>query len=231
MSKPKQELHQILTRKLRRQGIKFFSLGLVGFIILSLVINLAVIAPGNAKKPIDAILVLGGSIRREMYAASIADQYPGVPILVSQGSQDPCILILFQRARQPIDRVWLEKCANTTFSNFLFSVPILKSWGAHKVKVITSASHLPRAEWMARIHLNSRGMAVEMDIPRERGVPGNTESKLKTALDVIRSLIWSVVAQVISPPCWAVVNLKDVDLPYWQDGGFYCEYQGGIQKP
>jgi uncharacterized SAM-binding protein YcdF (DUF218 family) len=228
VNKPKVNLHKILASKLRNRSLKFFLTGLIGFIFLSLLANLTFIAPLNAKKPIDGILVLGGSIRREIHAATIASDYPGVPILISQGSQDPCILILFQRFGVKLDRVWLEKCAHTTFSNFLFSVPILKGWGVHKVKVITSASHLPRAEWLAKIQLLSRGIAVEMDIPHEKGIPGNTESKSKTALDVTRSLIWAVVSQVISPPCWEVVNLKDVDLQSWQDQGFRCEYQGGI---
>ncbi len=47
-----------------------------GFIILNLAINLAVRLPINQQKPIDAILVLGGSIRREIYAA---ESGPAIP--------------------------------------------------------------------------------------------------------------------------------------------------------
>jgi uncharacterized SAM-binding protein YcdF (DUF218 family) len=127
-----------------------------------------------------------------------------------------------------MDRVWLEKCANSTFDNFFFGVPILQSWGAHKVKIVTSPSHLPRAAWLARIHLQSRGMAVEMDIVREIGIPGNRESKLKTGLDIARSLIWAVFSQVFSPYCQGVIPLTSVDLDKWRQEGFECEHQGGI---
>ena len=115
-----------------------------GFIILNLAINLAVRLPINQQKPIDAILVLGGSIRREIYAANLAQQYPNIPILISEGSKDPCILLLFERAKAPKTNVWLEKCADSTFGNFFFAVPILKQWGVHKVKVVLSYSFTPR---------------------------------------------------------------------------------------
>jgi len=199
-----------------------------GFIILNLAINLAVRLPINQQKPIDAILVLGGSIRREIYAANLAQQYPNIPILISEGSKDPCILLLFERAKAPKTNVWLEKCADSTFGNFFFAVPILKQWGVHKVKVVTSPTHLPRAKWLAEIHLQSHGIAVEIDAVREIGIPGNHESKLKTGLDVTRSIIWAFVGQLISPPCGQVIPLNSVDLETWQHEGFQCEYQGKI---
>jgi uncharacterized SAM-binding protein YcdF (DUF218 family) len=222
------DLQKRLLWKRWKRWLKFASIAAVGFIILSLAVNLAILLPANASKPVDAILVLGGSIRREIYVAELANRYPDLPILISQGSKDPCIFLLFQKASAPKNKVWLEKCANSTFDNFFFSVPILKGWGAQKVRVVTSPSHLPRAEWLAKIHLFSRGMAVEMDSVREIGVPGNRESKLKTSLDIARSLIWAVVSQVISPPCWDVVPLSSVDLDEWRQEGFECERQGRI---
>jgi len=200
-----------------------------GFIILNLAINLAIRWPINQQKPVDAILVLGGSIRREIYVANLAKQYPNIPILISEGSKDPCILLLFERAKAPKTNVWLEKCANSTFGNFFFAVPILKQWGVHKVKVVTSPTHLPRAKWLAEIHLQSHGIAVEIDAVREIGIPGNHESKLKTGLDVTRSIIWAFVGQLISPPCWQVIPLNSVDLEAWRDQGFKCESQGKIR--
>jgi uncharacterized SAM-binding protein YcdF (DUF218 family) len=185
--------------------------------------------PINEQKPIDAILVLGGSIRREIYVANLAHQYPDIPIIISQGSKDPCILLLFERVQAPKTNVWLEKCANSTFGNFFFGVPILKQWGVHKVKVVTSPTHLPRAKWLAEIHLQSHGIAVEIDAVKEIGIPGNQESKLKTGLDVARSVIWAFVGQLIYPPCWEVIPLNSVDLAAWRDEGFKCEYQGKIK--
>ncbi|MFM6661646.1 MAG: YdcF family protein, partial [Microcystis panniformis] len=55
------------------------------------------------------------------------------------------------------------------------------------------------------------------------------ESKLKTGLDVTRSIIWAFVGQLISPPCWQVIPLNSVDLEAWRDQGFKCESQGKIR--
>lgn len=212
-----------------QRWLKLTLMAIFGCIILNLAINLAIRLPINEQKPIDAILVLGGSIRREIYVANLAHQYPDIPIIISQGSEDPCILLLFEKVQAPKTNVWLEKCANSTFGNFFFGVPILKQWGVHKVKVVTSPSHLPRAKWLAEIHLQSHGIAVEIDAVREIGIPGNRESKLKTGLDVTRSVIWAFVGQLIYPPCWEFIPLNSVDLDAWRDEGFKCEYQGKIK--
>jgi len=168
--------------------------------------------PQNASKPVDAILVLGGSIQREIYAAQLSNRYPDVPILISRGSTDGCIQQIFLRLQARRKNIWLEKCATSTFENFFFSVPIIRHWGTHKVKVITSPTHLPRAQWMAEIQLGAQGIAVEMDLAKEKGIPGNRESKAKTTLDLTRSLLWAVFAQVISPPCSDVIELINVNL-------------------
>ena len=203
---------------------------LLGVIVTSLTFNLLIRLPINSNHTADGILVLGGSIRREIYAAQIASQYPEVPILVSQGSKPPCIKLIFQREQAPMDRVWVEQCAYSTFDNFFFCVPLLQRHGVHKVKVITSQSHLPRAKWLARIHLWAKGIAVEVDTPKEKGVPGNHESDLKTFLDVTRSLIWAVVSQLVQPPCFQVTHLQEVNLAEWYDKGFSCEHQGGLSR-
>ena len=182
-----------------------------------------------ALSPVDAVFVLGGSIRREIYVAELAKQHPETPILISQGSQDPCIWLIFQRAQAPIRQVWLEKCAESTFGNFYFNLPLLRQWRVHKVKLITSATHLPRAKWMAQILLGAHGIWVEPEIVPEAGVPGNRESWIKTSLDVGRSLLWAVASQVYLPPCAKVMPLSEVDMQEWRQQGFKCEHQGKVQ--
>jgi len=142
-----------------QRWLKLTLVAVFGFIIFNLATNLAICWSINQQKPVEAILVLGGSIRRE---------------------------------------------------------------------IVTSPTHLPRAQWLAAIHLQSHGIAVEIDAVREIGIPGNNESKLKTGLDVTRSIIWAFVGQLISPPCWQVIPLNSVDLEAWRDEGFKCEYQGKI---
>ena len=181
-----------------------------------------------ARMPVDAVLVLGGSIQREMYVAELAHQSPDVPILISHGSEDPCILLLFQRVNAPIHQVWLEKCAESTFENFYFSVPTLERWGVHKVKLVTSESHLPRAQWLAQIMLGAHGIWVVPDVVQEKGVPGNQESRLKTGLDLVRGLGWAIASQFYRPTCSQLVPLSTVNLEYWQNQGFDCEHQAGL---
>lgn len=182
-----------------------------------------------SSKPVDAFFVLGGSIKREMYVAELAQKYPQIPILISSGSKDPCIWLIFQRQVAPMENVWLEKCANSTFDNFYYGIPILRRWGVRKVKLITSETHLPRAKWMAQIILGAHRMWVEPDIIKEKGVPGNREYWWKTGLDVTRSIFWAGFSQFIQPRCSNVMQLSKVNLQQWQNRGFKCERQGNLK--
>jgi DUF218 domain len=184
----------------------------------------------NATKPVDSILVLGGSINREIYVAKIAKRHPQIPILISQGSKDPCIFLIFSRYNASPERVWLEKCAKNTFENFTFSVPILANWQVHHVKLITSQTHLPRSKWMAQIFFGLRGIWVETDIAPEKGIPGNHESKLKTILDVSRSILWTLFFRPEQSKCNDIIALKDVDLDTWFQQGFRCESQAKLTE-
>ncbi len=185
----------------------------------------------HAQQPVDTVLVLGGSIRREIYIAESVAQGSQLPILISQGSQPPCIRILFERVAAPLDNVWLENCANSTFDNYRYSLPILQQWGAQHIQVVTSQTHLPRAQWLAQIILGSHGIWVDMNIVDEIGVPANVESPLKTGLDVVRSLGWAIISQFYNPQCDNLLALDSVDLAAWEAEGFKCEHQAGIDTP
>jgi len=178
-----------------------------------------------AQTPAEATLVLGGSIRREMYAA---EQVLPRPLLISHGSPDPCIRILFERAGADLDQVWLEKCAESTFENLVYSLPLLQAWGKHHVRLITSPGHAPRAYAMARILFGSHGIWTTLEQVEEQGIPGNQESWLKTGLDVTRSALWAIVSQGYDRRCRQVIPLASVDLVAWQARGFKCEHQAGI---
>lgn len=193
-----------------------------------LLINLITLRSA-ATASIDAYLVLGGSIQREIHAAELAKQHPEIPILISTGSKDPCIWLIFQQANAAMDQVWIEDCAQSTFGNFYFATPILQQWNVHKVGLITSGSHLPRAKWLAQILLGAHGIWVEPDIVTEQGVPGNQESWTKTALDVGRSLAWAIASQFYQPKCPGVRSLSSVDINHWRQEGFRCEHQGNLE--
>lgn len=178
---------------------------------------------------VDAYFVLGGSIRREIYVAQLIKDHPQTRILISQGSKEPCTKLIFQREQAPLDGVWLEKCANSTFDNFYYGIPILRQWGVRKVKLITSGSHTKRALRMGQILFGAQGIWVEPEIVQEKGVPGNKESFLKTTLDVTRALGWAVLSQIIQPQCSKLTQLTQVDLKDWRQRGFQCEHQGKVK--
>lgn len=184
-----------------------------------------------ASQPIEALLVLGGSIRREIYVAELSKEYPDAKILISNGAREPCVWLIFDRANASMKNVCLEKCAKNTFRNFYYTTPILKAWGVKHLKLITSKTHLPRALWMARIHLGIRKIWVELDIAKETGVPGNRESWLKTALDVTRSSAWAIASLFLPPPkCDRIQPLTEVNMQAWLQMGFKCEYQANLDK-
>lgn len=176
-----------------------------------------------ASGKVDAFLVLGGGIHREIYAAQVAIVNPTIPILISQGSADPCIWMMFQLQQAPMEKIWIEKCARSTFDNFYFSIPTLKQWGARKIKLITSQSHTPRAIWMAKILLGSQGIWVEPEIIPDVVAPGNKEEGWKTAIDLGRSLGWAVLSQFSYPVCREMIPLAEVKFMDWQEMGFRCE--------
>ncbi len=184
----------------------------------------------SSQRSTDAYLVLGGSIRREMHMAELARTFANPqPILVSAGSVDPCIRLLFEQAGAALEQVWLEHCAESTFGNFVYSVPLLESWDVRHVTLVTSGSHTHRAVTLARILFGAQGIWVEPLIVDEIGIPGNQESALKTTVDVGRSLLWALVARVYKPTCSQVVPLASVDLEQWRQTGFKCEHQAGIE--
>nr|WP_248277834.1 YdcF family protein [Brasilonema sp. UFV-L1] len=207
----------------RWQFLRRLAFGLCFVLLLSFVVNTITLISASSKQ-VDAFFVLGGSINREIHVAKLAQQYPQTPILISQGSLDPCIWLIFQRlAPQRMQNVWLEKCADSTFGNFYYSIPILRHWGVRKVKLITSPTHFPRAKWMAQILFGVHGIWMEPEIVQEQGITGNQESWPKTGLDVTRSLLWAGLSPIIQPKCSSVIRLVQVNIFYWQRRGFLCE--------
>jgi uncharacterized SAM-binding protein YcdF (DUF218 family) len=215
-----------LIRRLAIALLAFFSL--FGVPLLFHLVSL----PAAANSQLDAIFVLGGSIRREVYVAKLANQFQqsnqSIPILISGGSDPPCTVKVFNLFDAPKDNVWLETCATSTFDNFYFSVPILEKWQTKKIKMITSKTHTPRAVWLAKILFGAKGIWVEIDLAEEIGVPANQESTIKTILDVTRSLLWAVVSQLYTAKCDRLQPLNDVDMKRWKQRGFDCEHQSDL---
>jgi uncharacterized SAM-binding protein YcdF (DUF218 family) len=218
-----------LTTRLKNQYQKS---GLLGIVRLGLCLILvgwfffnSITLLQASSQPPKAFLVLGGSIEREVHVAELAKQFPDIPILISQGSQDPCVVNIFQEKMANPQNTWLEKCANSTFENFYYSLPILQKWNVNKIKLITSPTHLPRALWIGQIIFGAHGIWVEPEIVKERGIPANYESWFKTGLDLVRSIIWAGLSHFFQPHCSDVRKLAEVDMEAWQKQSFRCEYR------
>ena len=202
---------------------------IVSLLSFSLLANLLQ-ARQNLSQPVSAYLVLGGSIMREIHTAQLVRLQPDMPVIISTGSDEPCIFFIFEREQANMDNVWLEKCADSTLTNFVFSIPIMKQWGAKKVKVITTETHLPRAFFLSHILLNSQGLAVDLEaIPEQEGVSANVEKDWKTFLDITRSLGWALISQLISVPCDNLIKLTDINLSKWYERGFHCETRAKLK--
>ncbi|MEM8641792.1 MAG: YdcF family protein [Cyanobacteria bacterium P01_G01_bin.54] len=118
----------------------------------------------------DAIVVLGGGLvphdsprpdvevaeggDRTLYAAKLYDQGKAPMILVSggrvswDGEQIPesrDMASLLRRLGVPNNAIWQEPNSLNTYENAVLSKPILERREAHKILLVTSATHMPRA--------------------------------------------------------------------------------------
>ena len=182
----------------------------------------------HAISSIDATLILGGSIRREIYGAEHHLAQSDQPLLISGGSQLPCLYLLFKQYQAPLDQVWVEPCAQSTFDNFFYAAPILQRWQVRKVALISSGSHYSRAVQLGRIILGAQGIWVVGQKIEEWGIPGNQESRWKTVVDWLRGGAWAIGSQFYRPHCAQLTSLESVDGSQWLDQAFHCEHQAGI---
>ena len=218
-------------RTQKRRSVSWFKYLLIGVstAIITGVCSILLSLRTASNQPVEAYLVLGGSIRREVHVAQLSRAHPQRPVLISTGSADPCIRLIYEKFQAPLEPVWLEKCARSTFGNFVFSVSTLKQWKVRHIGLVTSGSHAQRAVWMAKIILGAHRIWVEPEIVPEQGVPGNQENALKTIADMTRSVLWAGVSQFYSPQCDQIIQLTSVNLAEWRQKGFKCEHQGEIE--
>lgn len=181
-----------------------------------------------ANKPVQAFLALGGSAYSEVYLARRAKECPQAGILVSGGSEDPCVYLIFQKHGAPMENVWLEHCAGNTFENLYYSLAILDRWRVQKIVLVTDAPHSVRALPMAQILLGSRGIWVDLElIPEVLSQPASNTEKL---LGIALSAGGALLCQFFQPHCVQVSHLSEVDMVYWNKHGFYCQPQAGVGR-
>jgi uncharacterized SAM-binding protein YcdF (DUF218 family) len=177
------------------------------------------------RSPTSAYLVLGGTPIRELFAAELIKKHPDIKTLISGGSEDPCIWLMFDKLNSPKANVWMESCSHNTFENFYYSAPILEKLGASKILLITDESQYERALPMARIILGAHGIWVDLLL-----VPncGGEKSKYPLAVDIAVALTWACASQFFRPSCSHVTHLPEVNMKYWYEKGFYCAPQATV---
>jgi uncharacterized SAM-binding protein YcdF (DUF218 family) len=136
-----------------------------------------------------AILVLGGEVGREKYAANFALTHPDLPVWISSGAPKEYSEWVFSEAGVDLDRLKLDYRAVDTLTNFTTLVDDLKQRGVKKVYLITSDYHMRRSRAIGEIVLGSRGIAFQtVAIPSDHP----PEEMTKVLRDGGRALVWVV---------------------------------------
>ncbi|MEC4805500.1 MAG: YdcF family protein [Jaaginema sp. PMC 1079.18] len=135
----------------------------------------------------EAIIVLGGEEKRELFAARFAHQHPDLPIWVSSGSPEGYAKLLFAKLGIEGDRINLDYQAKDTVTNFTTLVDRLEAQGVDSVYLVTSDDHMRRARVVGEIVFGSRGIIIKPVI-----VPTNREPEAmtKSVRDGARALLW-----------------------------------------
>lgn len=141
---------------------------------------------GGIESP-QALLVLGGAIEREAFAAEFARQHPNLNIWVSSGTNPEYAEWLFSEAGISQTRLHLDYDAVDTVTNFTTIVDKLKSQGITSVYLITSDDHMRRARVIGEIVLGSRGISLKpLPVPSGR----SPEPIEKAIRDGARAILW-----------------------------------------
>jgi uncharacterized SAM-binding protein YcdF (DUF218 family) len=134
-----------------------------------------------------ALLVLGGAIEREVFAAKFAQKHPQLPIWVSSGTNPEFAEWVFSEAGIESDRVHLDYRAVDTVTNFTTLVDELRDRGIESVYLITSDDHMRRARIIGEIVFGSRGIRFKpVEVPSGR----DPEPVQKAVRDGARAILW-----------------------------------------
>lgn len=156
---------------------------------------------GNAIEQPQALLVLGGSLQREEFAARFAKQHPDLPIWVSSGSPKEYAEWFFTtESGISRDRLNLDYRAVDTVTNFTTLADELQHQGIHSIYLITSDYHMRRATVIGDIVFGSRGIFFKPIPVPSKELPESPESLLKTMRDGVRAVLWVTTGHTGAAP-------------------------------
>ena len=180
-------------------------------IILSCLISIGSIIPIRiaiarylAPKP-QAILTLGGGLGREMFTAEFATLHRYLPVWVSSGTKEVMAREIFQNIGVDNRRVYIDRRATDTVTNFTTLVNDFKKQKIRHVYLITDDFHLPRAKAIALIVFGSKGIIYTPISVKTDKLP---EAKIKIVRDVMRSFFW-----IITRHTGSTLNNRRVERP------------------
>lgn len=134
-----------------------------------------------------ALLVLGGAVEREEFAAEFARKNPELEIWVSGGSNQEYAQWIFTKAGIAHNRVHLDYRAVDTVTNFTTLVDEFKARGINSVYLVTSDDHMRRAQVIGEIVFGSRGITYKpLPVPSGR----EPEPIEKAIRDGARAIVW-----------------------------------------
>jgi uncharacterized SAM-binding protein YcdF (DUF218 family) len=167
-------------------------LGLFGITIILILSSLIpvrmAIALYQSPQP-QAILTLGGGIDREKFTAKFAQTHPDLPIWVSTGSPNPITRKIFRKAGIPETRLYLDRRAVDTVTNFTTLVEDFQKKQIKHLYLITSDFHMRRARAIAFFVLGSHGITfTSVSVPPKQ----SPESGLIVFRDVCRTWFWLI---------------------------------------
>ncbi|MGF1457965.1 MAG: YdcF family protein [Leptolyngbyaceae cyanobacterium] len=141
----------------------------------------------------EAILVLGGDIEREHFAADLARHYPDLEVWVSSGTNPEYAQWVFQEANIAASRVHLDYRAVDTVTNFTTLVADLKHEGIESVYLVTSDYHMRRAKIIAQVVLGRHDIAFQpLSVPSEKAA---AEPLVRGIRDGARAMLWLLTGQ------------------------------------
>ncbi len=156
-------------------------LSLVSFIPTRLAI-----AQISAPNP-QAVFTLGGDLLREIFTAQFAKIHPDLEIWISSGSPTNEANWAFNTAKVPLEKVYLDRRAIDTVTNFTSLVADFKKRHFQHLYLITADYHMRRAKAIACIIFGSQGIAfTPVSIPTDKPV----ESWWRVLRDICRALLW-----------------------------------------
>jgi len=172
------------TRTAKRRGFQARSL-LLFFVLVLLWLSYREVKSYFLKP--QAILVLGGTPQREDFAAEFARQHPDLPIWVSGGSPPEYTESVFEDAGISLSRLYVDRDAVDTVTNFTTLVDTFQARGIHSVYLITSDYHMRRARIIGELVFGSRGIELKpVPMPSDQ----TTEPLSKAIRDGARAILW-----------------------------------------